>query len=364
MNILLLIDDLLPGGIARHITDLANALLQTDIKIFVSATPGKFLSKFNKDVSFYPINLLKEDSFEKNYFGIFSSYYRLVKLIKEEHIEIIHSHKRYSHLIGMLLAKQYKIPHITSYHSDIVGKKYLTFFGDYTLCCSNAVRNLLINHYGCKNENSRTIYYGIPPFRTITGIEKKETLKKLDVTENKLIISSVGQFIPVKDKESLLYSIFELRKIRDISNLLFVLLGYGEQKKYLENLITHLKLRENIVFVDGLFNVESLMNISEFMILTSINEGFGIVLLEAASIGKMHIGTNIGGITEFIENNKTGLLIESKNPKQLAKSIAYLIDNPQEYIRMGTNAKIKYENEFAFSVMLNKIIKVYRSIYS
>ena len=69
MKVLLLIDDLLPGGIARHIADLANALLRTDVKIYVSATPGKFLSKFDKDVSFYPISLLKE----------FSSYYRLFK---------------------------------------------------------------------------------------------------------------------------------------------------------------------------------------------------------------------------------------------------------------------------------------------
>jgi glycosyltransferase involved in cell wall biosynthesis len=285
-------------------------------------------------------------------------------LIKEEHIEIIHSHKRYSHLLGKLLAKQFKIPHITSYHSDIVGKNYLTVFGDQTICCSNAVKNLLIKKYGCKDDKSQTIYIGISPFRTLTDSEKKKTLKKIGIEENKLIISSVSQFIPAKDKETLLYSINELRKIRDISNLVFVLLGYGKQKKYLENLVTNLKIKENVIFVDGIFDVESLMNISEFMILTSINEGFGIVLLEAASIGKIHIGTNVGGIPEFINDNETGLLIEPKNPKQLAKSIAFLLDNPLELLRMGSSAKMKYENEFTFEPMLNKIIKVYQSIYA
>jgi glycosyltransferase involved in cell wall biosynthesis len=364
MNVLLLIDDLLPGGIARHIADLANALLHTDIKIYVSATPGKFLSKFHKDVLFYPINLLKEDSFEKNYFGIFSSYYRLVKLIKEERIEIIHSHKRYAHFIGKLLSKTYGIPHITSYHIAPEGKKIFTVFGDFSICCADAVKKKAINEFGCKPERVMTIHYGIEPFEIYCNNKKTTTLDKFDISPRKKIISSVGQFIPVKDKESLIIAVKMLKEEKDISDYVFILLGYGPQKDYLVKLVKEYELEQAIIFVDGLFSVEALFNISEFMILSSLLEGFPIVHLEAASLGKMHISTNVGGNSEFIENNNTGILIEPKNPKQLAKSIAYLIDNPHEYIRMGTNAKMKYENEFTFSLMLNKIIKVYQSTHS
>jgi len=363
VRVLVLADDLLPGGIARHIADVANALVHTDITIFVSATPGKFLSRLDKEVPFLPLGLLTEDSFEKNLFGLLPSYFRLARLIKRERIEIIHSHKRYAHLLGTLLAKQFHIPHITSYHSDIVGKKWFTYFGDYTICCSNAVRELVVNQYGCKQENAKTIYYGIRPFRTHTEAEKEITLKNIGISDNKIIISSVGQFIPVKDKKSLILAVSELRKIRNISNLIFVLLGYGDQKQYLQNLVQDLNLRENIVFLDGLFDVESLFNVSEFMMLNSIREGFGIVLLEAASLGKVHIGTNVGGIPEFIENGKTGILVEKENPAQLAGAIHSFLEDPEKLKLMGREAKRKYETMFGFDHMIIQIVDVYRSIY-
>ena len=155
-----------------------------------------------------------------------------------------------------------------------------------------------------------------------------------------------------------------LKDQRSISDIIFVFLGYGPQKNFLKKLVTKLELENSIIFVEGTFSVEALFNVSEFMILNSQLEGFPIVHLEAASLGKMHISTNVGGSPEFVENNITGLLVEPKNPKQLATSIAYLIDNPQEYIRMGKNAKTKYETYFTFDLMINKLFEVYRSIYS
>lgn len=364
MNILLLIDDLLLGGIARHIVDIANSFPSDEYKVFVAATPSSYVEKLHPNIHFIPLSLLKNDSFEKNILGAIPSFHLLSRLIRQEKINIIHSHKRYAHFIGKLLSKTYGVPHITSYHSVPKGKRILTVFGNFSICCSDAVKKIAINEFGCKPERVITIHNGIEPFEIHRNNKKKATLDKLNISPRKKIISSVGQFIPVKDKESLIIAVKMLKEEKDISDYVFILLGYGPQKDYLFKLVKEYELEQAIIFVDGLFSVEALFNISEFMILNSISEGFPIVLLEAASIGKIHIGTNVGGIPEFIENNKTGLLIEPQNPQQLAKSIAYLIDNPYEYIRMGTNAKMKYENEFTFTLMLNKIIKVYQSIYS
>ena len=363
MNILLLIEDLLPGGVARHIVDIANSFPSDEYKVFVAATPSSYVEKLHSNIHFIPLSLLKNDSFEKNILGTIPSFYLLSKLISREKINIIHSHKRYANFIGKLLSKIYGVPHITSYHIVPEGKKIFTVFGDISICCADAVKKTAIEEFGCKPERVITIHNGIEPFEIHNNNKKELTRNLLNVSPQKRIISSVGQFIPVKDKESLIIAVKMLKEERNISDYVFVLLGYGPQKDYLAKLVKEYELEHTIIFVDGSFSVEALINVSEFMILNSLLEGFPIVLLEAASLGKMHISTNVGGNSEFIENSNTGLLIEPKKPKQLAKSIAYLIDNPNEYIRMGMNAKMKYEKEFTFSVMLNKIIKVYQSIY-
>jgi glycosyltransferase involved in cell wall biosynthesis len=85
-------------------------------------------------------------------------------------------------------------------------------------------------------------------------------------------------------------------------------------------------------------------------------------MLEAASIGKMHIGTKVGGIPEFIEDGITGKLIEPGNTEQLAQTISFLLDNPIEYKRMGSNAKNKYEKYFGLDRMINETISAYDSV--
>jgi Glycosyltransferase len=365
MKVLLITDDMLPGGVSRHITDLSNELQLKGIDVTVAATTGQYRSRLNNGIHFVPLFLTKDKSSKKNIMGLFSSYIRLRELFRINQFDIIHSHKRYSSYFVEKFLKKRGIIHITSYHSIFDNKIAFSTFGDYTLCCSDAVRQQLIKNNGCRKERSKTIYNGIDPLLIHDENQKKNTYRLLSIPVHKKVISSVGQFIPSKDRETLILSIHKLRKQYDVSQLAVVLQGYGKQESYLKNLVHKLQLTEVITFVDGMFDVEALFNISEFMILNPIHsEGFGIVMLEAASIGKMHIGTRVGGIPEFIEDGVTGKLIDPGNPEQLADAMMYLLNNPNEYQRMGLNAKKKYEKEFTLDKMVDEIIAVYRSMVS
>ena len=365
MKVLLITDDLLPGGVSRHITDLSNELHLKGIDVTVAATKGQYRSRLNDEIHFVPLFLTKGKSSKKNITGLFSSYIRLRELFRINQFDIIHSHKRYSSYFVEKFLNKGRTIHITSYHSIFNNKIAFSTFGDYTICCSDAVRQQLINNYSCSEEMSKTIYNGIDPLLIQNENQKKNTYRLLSIPVHKKVISSVGQFIPSKDRETLILSINELRKQYDVSQLAVVLQGYGGEEVGLKNLVKKLQLTEVITFVDGMFDVEALFNISEFMILNPINsEGFGIVMLEAASIGKMHIGTKVGGIPEFIEDGVTGKLIDPGDPEQLAYAIFDLLNNPNEYQRMGLNAKMKYEKEFTLDKMVNEIIAVYHSLLS
>lgn len=363
MKVLLLTDEMLPGGVPRHVVNLANGLNKNGISVTVAATNGIFREQLHSDIKYIELSLLKLNSYGQNYYGIIRSMLYIISLLRFEKYDIIHSHKRLSHVIVKILSKKTK--HITSYHNYFQNKKIVTCFGDYTISVSESIRRQMISYYGCPSKMITTVYNGIASFETHNEQQRYNTFTRLKISPQKKIISSVGQYIPSKDRRTLIMAVYILKKYKDLSQIQFVLLGFGELEDELKKLTIYLQLNDIITFVDGTFDVEALFNISEFMILNPIHsEGFGIVMLEAASLGKMHIGTKVGGIPEFIEDGITGKLIEAGNPEQLAQTISFLLDNPNEYKRMGSNAKIKYEKSFGLNRMISETLNVYHSVLS
>jgi L-malate glycosyltransferase len=362
MNILLLTDDMLIGGVSRHVTDIANAFSVNGHSITVAATEGAARKWLHKEIEFIPIYLKNNDRFTNNYIGFIPSYRKLYGLIKQKKFDLVHSHKRYSHLLGKIVTHQFNISFITSYHTVFSDKKIFSFFGDKTICCSNAVKDILLNNYGRSSRELVTIHNGINSFREYSLSEKENVRRMLKIHRSQTVIGSVGQFVPEKDKETLLYALSMLRGKIDNQTIVVVLLGYGPQKNKLENLCRTLDLEHIVRFIDGNFSIEALCNISSFMILNSITEGFPLVLLEAASVAKMHIATNISGIPEFIDDRQTGILVSPKNPAELCDAIYSVLKDSSIAVRLGENAKEKYLRSFTFKRMLDDLNDVYRSV--
>ena len=85
-------------------------------------------------------------------------------------------------------------------------------------------------------------------------------------------------------------------------------------------------------------------------------EGFGIAYIEAAQYGIPAIASNVGGTTEAVLHNKTGLIINNIN--ELDESIKKLIENKQYRIKLGQNAKIRADNELNWEKQIEKYNKL------
>lgn len=358
MKVLLVSDDLLPGGAAKHVTDLANALYLNGIDVHVSAGEGAYSARLIPQIPYHPLPLMNTATQRKHIPGIIPSYGKLRKLIIDNKYDIVHSHKRFAHaLVRIVLPK--KCVHITSYLNAFHTKRVLNVFGDHTICCSRNVRDSIGRH----DVDERTfsiIHFGISPFVPFNEEQIHNAYTQLDVRGKKKIISSVGLFAPYKDRTTLIKAIHLFTERYKNDDVVFAIQGYGEEEHSLRSLVNSLKLNDVVLFLPHSFSAEALFNISEFAVLSSKDsEGFPIVLLEAASIGKMHIGTTVGGIPEFIEHGQTGMLIQPERPGELAEMIQYLLQHPSEYQRMGANAKAKFDENFILDKMVNKILGVY-----
>jgi glycosyltransferase involved in cell wall biosynthesis len=92
--------------------------------------------------------------------------------------------------------------------------------------------------------------------------------------------------------------------------------------------------------------------------------GVAISLLEAMAAGLPLIATNIGGLPTQVRDGWNGFLVEPANEKQLAEKIKYLIDHPEERIKMGINSRKLAEGEFNWDKIAEKYIEVYKKVLS
>lgn len=362
MNIFMITDDLFPGGAAKHVVELANGLQRRGHHVTVAAGAGEYRTRLDTGIPFHHLLLYDESSLRKSFSGIVQAIVMLKRLIDKERYEIIHSHKRVTNAIVSLIPRPYGAKHITSVHNLFTDKKLFTRFGDHTICCSEAVRRSVIDRYGCPEHRATTIHYGVHPFSEYSAEKKKEVLKELEIPESKIVISSIGLFSPYKDRKGFIRAVALIKERENISQVQFILQGYGNEQQELEQLIHRLHLEENIKLVPHDFSSEAIMNISQFLVLNSKDqEGFPIVILEAASIGKMHIGTSVGGIQEFILQEKTGVIIPPQSPEHLASEIIRFIKNPAECRRMGENARESFFSNFGIETMIDRIEGVYNT---
>lgn len=123
-------------------------------------------------------------------------------------------------------------------------------------------------------------------------------------------------------------------------------------------------LRDSVSFTGHLRlnELKPLYQACDVFVLPSLEEGFGAAMLEAMASGKPLIGSRIGGITLQIRDGWNGFLVEPGNEKELAEKMQYLLDHPEERQRMGENSRRLAEQEFAWTAVADRHLKVYETV--
>lgn len=137
----------------------------------------------------------------------------------------------------------------------------------------------------------------------------------------------------------------------------------GPARPALEKQTAALNLSNSVDFI-GWVEAEklpALFNSATMVLMPSrVIEGFGLVAMEAAMMGRPVVATRSGGLGEVIIDGKTGLLVERDNSEALAHAIAYLLDYPRVAIRMGQAAQTRAQALFSWSRHLDAFALLYR----
>jgi phosphatidylinositol alpha-1,6-mannosyltransferase len=299
-----------------------------------------------------------------------------LKLIKKEKIRCIHCSHISSGLVALLLKKLQSTPYVLyTYGSEITGQPGFIRKTLSKSILKNALHIVTMSEFTKKAIMS----YKIPEskIRFLVGVEIDRFAKKGDVkgTKEKYnimgepILLTVARLVEHKGIDTVIKAIPEI--LKRYPNLLYLVIGDGPYRNYLEKLCKELNIQRHIKFLGNIphdkmqTDSEAFYSICDLFIMVSRNlngieaEGFGIVFLEAGLSRKACIGGNSGGIADAVIDGVTGKLVDPINPKAVAKTILSILNNKEAARKMGENGyqrAIKYfdwktntsdwENEF------------------
>ncbi len=161
--------------------------------------------------------------------------------------------------------------------------------------------------------------------------DEEKLIKKWNLNKDNKIILFPGRLTAWKGQEMFIESLGILKKKNLDNNFTAIILGSDQgrkiYKKKLERLVEQHRLNNNVLFVEN-FNIMPIAyKVSNIVVSCSIEpEAFGRVAVEAQSMEKPIIASNIGGSIETIIDNKTGFLFEAGNPNKLSEKIAEVLN--------------------------------------
>ncbi len=197
--------------------------------------------------------------------------------------------------------------------------------------------------------------------------QKKDVRQRLGLpsTYSGLVIGVVALMTERKG-HIILIEALELLKLSEpnLANKLIVWFeGDGELKEKLEQAVKGKGLSDVVKFVGEEKNIVDLINAIDALILPSVDsEDFPNVTLEAMSLGKAVIASNLAGTPEQITDGESGYLVQPRNSRDLAAKVQQLIDNPDLVAQMGQKGKARFLENFTAEVAVDRYLKLYQSM--
>jgi len=147
--------------------------------------------------------------------------------------------------------------------------------------------------------------------------------------------------------------------VQKIPDARFVILGEGELREHLEHLVREHHLEKHVLLPGFRTDVIGCIKGFDLFVMSSVTEGLGTSLLDAMACRKAIVGTRAGGIPEVVDEGRTGLLVEPRDPHQLADAILRLIQDEAMRKRMAEAGYARVRERFTVERMVADTAAVY-----
>jgi glycosyltransferase involved in cell wall biosynthesis len=306
--------------------------------------------------SFYDLNFLKQI---KN----------CVRFLRENKIEIVHTHDFYTNVFGITAARFAKVPVKIASKRETGGmrskaqkqiEKRIFKTADAIVVNSKAVQNYL-SDAGISAGKTEVIYNGLDLARLAPNQTNRADICKelnLPADENIKFITLVAN-LRHKVKNQPMFLRTAQKVSGNFPDAHFVLAGEGDLKNDLEQLASELGIAEKTHFIGRCTKIPELLSVSFAGVLTSFAEGFSNSILEYMAAKIPVVATRVGGAGEAIIEGENGFLVESDDDKALAEKLIQLLESPEKARQFGENGRKFVEENFSCAAQLKNTLALY-----
>ncbi|MFB6181718.1 MAG: glycosyltransferase family 4 protein [Candidatus Magasanikbacteria bacterium] len=359
------------GGIASYVDQFASALDPEQVCVLAPPKEGAEEHDSKKDYNIYRKKFLFPKFIWPRWMMLFLS---IRSVVKQEDIDILYLH----HIIPIgyvayLFKKIYQLPFLIFSHGiDIISatrtdwKKYwvnkVIDASEQIITNSESLNERLLQRVEEIPEEKTTVLYPCPEdkFKTKPAQKKINELENRLGVEGKQVMLTVARLVKGKGIEHLVKLMPEILKERP--HLVWVIVGDGPERENMEELIRKYNLQNVVRFVgekehDELPPYYYLADL--FVELThphhGVEEGLGLVFLEAAAAGLPVVAGESGGVEEAVVDKETGYVVGTFRDEEVTEKITKLLDDRELAREMGQKAKERIEEKFIWKKQLKKI---------
>lgn len=385
MNKTLLLSEIFPptnGGSGRWFWELYSRLSRSEYIIAAGQAVGDEGFDKTHDLNIARVNLtspswgIKSLSGLRFYWRVFNN---IRKLIKQHKITTIHCGRCLPEgFIGYIFKKTFNIPYICYIHGEDVEaaatSRELTWIvrkvlsnASKLICNSQNTANLILNNWDANPGITEILNPGCDTERFIPA-QKNEDIKASLGWTNKSVILTVGRLQERKGQDMLIKALPAIKQ--SIPNVLYAIIGGGEEKEKLEALTKKLKLQDNVLFMAEISDEQMIHAYQQSDVFVLPNrtvgpdiEGFGMVLVEAQACAKPVISGDSGGTAETMILGETGFIVDCTRPEPITDKLIELLQNPKKCQSMGSAGRIHAETTLDWKVHTEKAKKIFHGIF-
>ena len=307
--------------------------------------------------------------------------FELVKLFHQEKFDIVHTHMPKTGLLGMLAAWLTCVPvRINTFHGEVwatrsgIVRKFFKLLDRLTVTLATHIfvvspsqRDFLIKEGvltpGKANVIGSGSICGVDSLRFKPDADAKTRIREsLGISQNAIVVLFVGRLNRDKGMLDLAQAFNIIAKQQDTVELLLV--GAEEDVPFVQIKDICADHGAHLHYVKFTNQPEAYMAAADVFCLPSYREGFGVVVIEAASCGLPAVASRIYGITDAVSDGETGMLFKAGDIDELTKALLTLIKDSSLRLKLGEAARIRVLEKFQNQKITDGMMSFYKQILS
>ena len=327
-------------------------------------------------IAFTEIGLLKN---EAGFLGNLKAFLQLFRLILREKPDLVHLHLLKARFLGGLAAKAARVPIVLeTFHGDLFTGYYGYFKTRAILMAERTLGHLVMDKVIAISEKVKDniVRFNVAPLRKVEviplGLDLQkfadptahvgELRKELGVAQGCRLVGMIGRMVPIKGCHYFLQAAHEIIKVDP--RVRFVLVGDGILRANLEFECQQLGISKAVTFLGWRKDLRRIYADLDVVVLSSLNEGTPLSIIEAMAAGKGVVATDVGGVSDVVTSGETGLLVPPKDSKALANAVLRLLRDEKLRRSLGELARASVYPKYDVSRLTQDMENLYLRLAS